>query len=37
MGLSIVKELVDALGGKINVQTMAGKGTTVTVELPADS
>ena len=37
MGLSIVKELVDALGGKINVQTSVGKGTTVTVELPADS
>ncbi|MEK6742810.1 MAG: HAMP domain-containing sensor histidine kinase [Nitrospirota bacterium] len=37
MGLSIVKELVDAFGGKINVQTTAGKGTTVTVELPVNS
>ena len=36
MGLSIVKELVDALGGKIDVQTVAGKGTTVTVELPGE-
>lgn len=36
MGLSIVKELVDALGGKINVQTGVGKGTTVTVELPGE-
>lgn len=34
MGLSIVKELVDAFGGKIEVQTGAGKGTTVTVKLP---
>ena len=34
MGLSIVKDLVDALGGTIQVQTEAGKGTTVTVELP---
>lgn len=36
MGLSIVKELVDALGGKITVQTAVGKGTTVTVELPGE-
>lgn len=36
MGLSIVKELVDAFGGKIDVQTAVGKGTTVTVELPAE-
>jgi len=36
MGLSIVKELVDAFGGKIDVQTLVGKGTTVTVELPGE-
>jgi signal transduction histidine kinase len=36
MGLSIVKELVDAFGGKIDVQTAVGKGTTVTVELPGE-
>jgi signal transduction histidine kinase len=34
MGLSIVKELVDAFGGTIGVETETGKGTTVTVELP---
>jgi signal transduction histidine kinase len=34
MGLSIVKELVDACGGKLEVQTEAGKGTTFTVQLP---
>ena len=36
MGLSIVKELVDALGGKIDIKTAVGKGTTVTVELPGE-
>jgi two-component system sensor histidine kinase BaeS len=36
MGLSIAKELVDACGGKIDVQTSAGKGTTVIVELPGE-
>ena len=35
MGLSIVKELVDACGGKIEVKTEVGKGTTFTVQLPA--
>jgi signal transduction histidine kinase len=34
MGLSIVKALVDASGGKIEVRTEAGKGTTFTVQLP---
>jgi len=34
MGLSIVKALVDSAGGKIEVQTEAGKGTTFTVQLP---
>lgn len=36
MGLSIVKELVDACGGKIEVQSAVGKGTTFTVQLPAE-
>ncbi len=36
MGLSIVKELVDACGGKIEVQTEVGKGTTFTVQLPGE-
>lgn len=36
MGLSIVKALVDARGGKIEVRTDAGKGTTFTVQLPAE-
>jgi len=35
MGLSIVKELVDACGGKITVQTKVGAGTTFTVQMPA--
>ena len=34
MGLAIVKELVDACGGKITVQTRAGEGTTFTVQMP---
>jgi signal transduction histidine kinase len=36
MGLSIAKELVDACGGKIDVETAAGKGTTVVIELPGE-
>lgn len=36
MGLSIVKELVDAFGGTIEVRTAANKGTTFTVSLPAE-
>ncbi len=36
LGLSIVKELVDACGGKIEVQTETGKGTTFTVQIPAE-
>ena len=36
MGLSIVKALVDARGGKIEVQTEAGKGTTFTIQMPGD-
>ncbi len=34
MGLAIVKELVDACGGKIEVQTAADKGTTFIVQMP---
>ena len=34
MGLSIAKELVDACGGRIEVQTALGKGTTFTVQVP---
>jgi signal transduction histidine kinase len=34
MGLSIVKELVDAFHGTIEVRTAVNQGTTVTVELP---
>ncbi len=34
MGLAIVKELVDACGGKIEVQTKAGEGTIFTVHIP---
>ncbi len=35
MGLAVVKELVDACGGKIEVDTAVGRGTTVTVSLPS--
>jgi signal transduction histidine kinase len=34
MGLAIAKELVDACGGKIEVQTAADKGTTFIVQMP---
>ncbi|MDH4162890.1 MAG: HAMP domain-containing histidine kinase [Nitrospirota bacterium] len=34
MGLSVVKELVDACGGRIDVETAVNKGTTFTVQLP---
>jgi len=36
LGLSIVKELVDAHEGRIEVRSEAGKGTTVTVTLPGE-
>ena len=35
LGLAIVRELVDAHGGKIEIHSEVGKGTTVTVILPA--
>jgi signal transduction histidine kinase len=35
MGLALVKQFVDLLGGKIRFASEEGKGTTVWVELPA--
>lgn len=35
MGLTIVKELVDACGGKIEVQTEPGKGSVFTIQISA--
>jgi signal transduction histidine kinase len=35
MGLAIVKQFVDLLGGTIRFETEEGKGTKVWVELPA--
>ena len=35
MGLAVVKELADACGGKIDVETAVGKGTTFTVSIPS--
>jgi len=35
LGLTIVKELVDACGGNIEVQTKLGEGTVITVSIPA--
>ena len=37
MGLSIVKEIVDELGGSIVLSSTVDKGTTVIVTLPAKS
>ncbi len=35
VGLAIVKEYVEAMGGKVWVESELGAGTTITVELPA--
>ncbi|MDQ2825348.1 MAG: PAS domain-containing sensor histidine kinase, partial [Actinomycetota bacterium] len=35
IGLYIVRSLVDAMGGRITVETAVGRGSTFTVELPA--
>jgi signal transduction histidine kinase len=35
MGLAIVKELVDACGGMIEVKTRSGEGSVFTVHIPA--
>jgi signal transduction histidine kinase len=35
LGLPIVKGLMDAHGGEMNIESEAGKGTTVTVKFPA--
>ena len=36
IGLAIVRTLVDHLGGRIEVNSQLGKGTTFTVEIPAE-
>jgi len=37
VGLSVVRHVVDAHGGSIAVDSRAGEGTTVVIELPADA
>ncbi len=37
LGLSIVKKIIDAHKGKINVESVLGKGTTFTVSIPVQS
>jgi two-component system phosphate regulon sensor histidine kinase PhoR len=34
LGLSIVKTLIEAHNGKVDVQSQIGHGTTFTIELP---
>ncbi len=34
IGLALVKELVEAQGGKVTAQSQLGKGTTMTIDLP---
>ena len=36
LGMSIVKQLTDKMGGTINVESRRGEGTTFTIELPFD-
>ncbi len=37
LGLSIVKQLVDAMGGEVSVTSRSGEGTTVAVSLPVQA
>ena len=37
LGMSIVKRLVDAMNGSIDIQSAVGKGTTVTITLPIEA
>jgi two-component system chemotaxis sensor kinase CheA len=34
IGMNVVKEKIEGLGGKIEISTMIGKGTTFTIQLP---
>ncbi|MFQ3242537.1 MAG: signal transduction histidine kinase, partial [Lentimonas sp.] len=34
LGLSLTKKLVELLGGKITIESVSGKGSVVTVEIP---
>jgi signal transduction histidine kinase len=36
LGLSIVRRLITDMGGRVNVASEAGRGTTFTIELPAE-
>ena len=36
LGMSIVKKLIEAMGGEIAIESEAGKGTAVTVKIPMD-